>query len=450
MTDVYDLFSGKEKPLKDYLRQVDPYNINPEEMPAILAASREWQDMDQEQLTKVLGGMARNTLYLALEQVPLYRSDSRWDRNKIKDVITAEDLLEFPVTAKDGPDGSQLVGFRNRALADPHLLVPRNLQILIEQQKRANPGWQKIRRNYFGDRDIHVFGSGGSEGGSTQTHLSFLTMYAEVMALARGLYDCGFLPEMSIACLYNDTHKGGLYLKLAADIMGMDFHSKADIFKYVRKLSIEHDKAVTGFQQALDRKNLETADRLAPLLQEGICKYVKDHKIQVLEAVQPDVQPGAGAKGMGLSAMDLYHKVPSAFDTVTHFFLTGFRVPEFAYTTLREQGKKVRTIWGSTEAMALGVSSGNTNVNDLLALNFPTIGAVAKIKTDLTLEQTVEREQGALLITRFLPGSIYVNYLMDLATNRIGGFKNIHKINGDDGDLSGTCAGDALSIGDAA
>jgi len=447
--------------LEDFLRrQADKYNIDPRDIPVHLAGSPEWDLMDPSERDRVLGGVLRNVIITAVKEVEYYRDHPLWSRVQPGTIESLEQFDQLPVIVKDDIEGSGgngtdgLQGFRKSLLKNPDLLVPGNIQELIARQERANPNHEEILHWYGGpdvlaDRML-VFGSGASEGDSTFTKLSYLTVEMETWALVRGLYMNGFREGQHIACMYAPTHKGGLQLQRAASLMGMPFHSKEDIFTWIRSQGRKYATAVSEFKKASDRKDFEAADRFAGTLREGIRSYIKYHNIAIIEAVQPVEEGGAsGAKGMGLSFMRIFREDPERFNEVQHAFLTGYTVPEFAYEELQNAGIVVSTTWGSTECMALA-TSGHIfpgNVNNLTSLHYPTAGLVFKYLNPGVQKVAVGEEGIMSIFGLHGTGSMYLGNAMDLTTRTDGGYLNIHRFPSSKGIVGGnSCAADALSV----
>lgn len=440
--------------LEKFLKGKDLYNLDALDVPVHLAGSPEWQNYSPKE--RVLGGMLRNVTRRAKNTVPFYREHEGWQQVNVEDIWSSEDLYSLPMISKDPVSGTGSVsspgisGFRSELLKDPNYIVPENIEKIIAQQEAANPNHKEILAKYDGKR-ILEFGSGGSQGSSTLTRLSYLTVEMEAWALARALKMNGLKKGQSIACLYNNTHKGGLELERAADIMGMPFHSKRKIFQTLLKSHFE--EAVKKFGEGVETSNLELIEKYAPHVRKGIREYIRRNYIQVIESVQPSAAfLQKNAKGSGLAFMTMYNEDPSAFPWLQHAFLTGFPVPKDAYTSLRERGIQVSTTWGSTEAMALATYkklSEDTDVNALTATPFPTLGAVAWYR-----ERGLERPQlipvqenleGILLISSLIgAGSTYLNYRIgDKATKTKEGYKGINRL--EMLNIAGSCAADALA-----
>ena len=223
--------------LEDFLRrQKDRHDIDPRDIPAHLAGSPEWDLMDPSERDLILGGILRNVVDTAVKEVEYYREHPLWSQVRPASIESLEQLEQLPIIVKDDVEGSGgngadgLSGFRKGLLKNSDLLVPANIADLISRQERANPNYEEVLHWYGGpdvlsDRML-VFGSGASEGASTLTKLSYLSVEMETQALVRGLYMNGFREGQHIACMYAPTHKGGLQLQRAAAIMGMPFHSK--------------------------------------------------------------------------------------------------------------------------------------------------------------------------------------------------------------------------------
>jgi len=460
------LYSGKRISIDDFdslileeflEAQEDVYDIDPRDIPVQLAASPDWASIDPDYRNRILGGFLRHVAKTAVEQVPLYHNDPRWKdlRSQIDHIDSIDNLIDLPVMAKDeiqgtgSPEIPGIKGFRRRVRNNSKLLVPRNFVQLVKQQEKANPDYKKIMCAYYGKS--LSFGSGGTEGDSTKTHFSALTIESEAWALARALEMNGFKRGQPIACMYSPDHKGGKQLARAAEIMEMPFFPKAEIFSWVRDQGQEYETAISEFKTALFREDYDATELHAELIRKGIREFIREYEIEIIEAVQPMDTSGPGAKGMGLAFMNIYEEDPLAFKTVKNAFLTGFTVPEFAYRRLQEDGITVSTTWGSTEAMALATSGYNThgNVNDLEALHFPTTAKIAWYKerdSKPRLEEVPPGYLGAMFVTGLIGvGSVYINYLMDLATRTDRGYKDIHRINR--GSIIGgnSCAADALT-----
>lgn len=426
-------------------------------MPVELAGSEYWETMNTERRDRILGGMLRNTVRRAIENVPLYKQDSRWKNVNPKTIISIKDLAKLPPISKDSvsgtgtPDKQGIRGFRASAIKDPMILVPQNINELIKIQESANPNHKKILEKYHGKK-ILSFSSGGSQGRATTTLLSYLTVEMEAWALARSLKKNGLLSGMSIACFYNDTHKGGLQLERAADIMGMEFHSKKKIFSELAAHP-KYKPIIQGFQQALLKNHQTEMEKYGVETRKAIREYIQQNKIKIIESVQPPKEfSNSNAKGNALAFMKIYEEDPSAFKSVEHIFLTGFPVPEEAYSRLKKDKIKVSTTWGATEAMALATSeeAKTDDVNNLTATPFPTVGMVAwyKERNNPTpqLKEVEVNSEGALYVTSLIGcGSTYINYRIgDKSTRTEKGFKGINRSMRVD--IGGSCAADALLI----
>ncbi|MBS3065681.1 hypothetical protein J4229_01405 [Candidatus Pacearchaeota archaeon] len=447
------LDSGEE--LNDFLSSRDQFDINPLKMPVSLAGSSAWDEMDIDKRNRILGGMLRNTLRRSIKKVPLYSQSPLWANINLEDIVDIRDLSELPPISKDSvpgtgsPERPGIRGFRERVIENPDVLIPENINEVIEMQESANPDNKQILDKYCG-RKILEFGSGGSQGKSTITKLSYLTVETESWALARALQKNGFRQGMSVSCFYNDTHKGGLQLERAADILDMKFHSKRKIFTELAKDST-FGSAVINFQQA---QSDEQRKKYEADVREAIRYYIKSNGIEIIESVQPPKEfLHNNAKGNALAFMTIYEEDPAAFRSVKHAFLTGFSVPKETYNVLRDDGIAVSTTWGSTEAMALATypeKAGWSDVNRLIATPFPTVGVVAWYQ-ERDCAKPILKEvdiglEGVLYVTGLLGGgSTYINYRIgDRATKTDIGFEGINRSMRID--IGGSCAADALGI----
>lgn len=442
----------------DYMLGKDPYNVDAIDFPVTIAAFKEWDMMEEKRRSRILGGMLRNTIKRIQTTTPLYRNNESWQAIQAEDIESSEDLTQLPLISKDsvaGTGGEEklgIKGFRNELVENPNLLVPNNFEWLIERQEAANQNHKEILEAY-GGRRILEFGSGGSQGKSTITKLSYLTVEMEAYALVRALKKNGLKRGDSIACFYNDSHKGGLQLERAAAIMGMPFHAKRKIFAALAN-DVKYQKAVYTFQTAIAQEEFEIAEQYAPRVREGIREYIKAHQIKVIESVQPPaLYMEKNAKGSALAFMTLFNEDHNAFASVEHAFLTGFPVPKDAYERLREYGMSVSTTWGSTEAMALATYAKNSleeNVNCLEENPFPTIGLVAwhreRERRRPILKRAPEGTEGLLLVTSLIgAGSVYINYRIgDKAIAQENAYYAINR--SELGDINGSCAADALRI----
>ena len=440
--------------LQQYLGDRDIFDLDAVTLPVEVAGMPFWNDIDYTVRDRIIAGMLRNMLRRTIAHVPFYKYNAAWSTFPVDEISTLHDMFRLPVLSKDSIPGTGtptrpgIHGFREKLVANPEILVPDNLMQLIDLQEKANPQHEQILAKYKGKK-ILEFHSGGSQGRSTITHLSYLSVEMEAHALVRCLRMNGFQEGQSIACFYNEEHKGGLQLERAADIMGMPFHSKRLIFDYLGSKGYTH--AILGFQRALAEGR--DSGSYAKEIRQGIRDYIRHHKINIIESVQPPPQfSQKNVKGNALAFMNLYEEDFSAFESVSHVFLTGFPVPLSAAQRLRKDGKIVSTTWGSTEAMALGTHSlaAESNVNNLIATPFPSIGIVAKYNErgllQPSLRTVMEKESGLLLVTSLLgAGSTYINYLIgDIATHHKMGFTNIHRLSSKT--ISGSCAADALAI----
>jgi hypothetical protein len=437
----------KDHELGFYTGTKDLYDLDALDLPVEIAGLNVWNSMEQSHQNRVLGGLLRNLALRTFENVPLYR-ETVWANNdevgfkrNIKDIESIKDIVNLPVLSKDSLPGtgsnssSGVHGFRSLAIENPNILVPFNFREVISRQEHANSNHQLILEKYRGE-GVLDFGSGGSMGTSTKTRLSYLTVEMEAYALSRALTMNGLKEGQKIACLYNNTHKGGLQLERAADIMGMDFHSRDKIMNWIKD---------EGYDLNDDAQ-----------IRNGIRQYVQKNKIDIMEAVQPPLSfIKKNVKGGGLAFMTMYEEDPSAFSSVSHAFLTGFPVPSEAYELLRKDGINVSTTWGASEAMALGTyanenySCRRSNVNDLVATPFPTVGLVGKLNRETLPEKLVEvssGDDGLLLISSLIGGgSTYINYLIgDLCFKTGNGYENINRAKMDLSTIQGSCGSDAL------
>jgi len=457
----------KPETLNDFLRsQTDLYNLNALDFP-VESGAFAWESLNPETRDKIMAGIIRNTLEIAVNHVSAYRDDERWQYAAvlIKHLEKPSDLTNFPLMSKNDIPGTGsrnkpgIRGYRGELIEDPFFLVPENIDELILRQERANPDHKQILEKYqrlenYNGTGLLFFGSGGTEGESTEIALSYLSIQLEAMALAKGLYQNGMRENQNFASMYPLDHKGGLQLKLAAEILNMPFHSKDMMFQWIWDLGSSYRDAIENHQQAVTYKDFETANQHTGPIREGLRKYFVEHNINVIAAVQPTKEGiVSGSKGQGLTFMEIYNEDKKAFESVEHMFLTGYTVPEHAWRTLQEDGKIVSTEWGATEAMALGASGfvSQGDINDLKAHHFPTAGLVVRrrergLKREV-LDQ-IEEGRGLLLIQSYLPAkSITINNLMDVATATLDGFYLIERMPGAKvsiGDHS--CAGEALRV----
>ena len=443
--------------VKDFLAGRDANNLDALDLPVSLAGSIEWNDL-AETKPRIVGGMLRNLALRTRRDVPFYRDHPLWKDIPLYDIEGIADLTSLPLISKDdipgtgSPTTEGIHGFRAALLANKRLLVPENLDQIIARQEAANPDHEEILA-WYGGRRVLEFSSGGTKGTGTITSLSYLTVEMEAHALARALRMNGFRSEESIACFYNDTHKGGLQLERAAEIMGMPFHSKSQIFRTLAQ-DQRYGDAIRGFQERCARQDFIGAnEQYGETVREGIREYIRGNEIQIVESVQPPVCIlGKNAKGAGLAFMDIYLGDPSAFDSVNHVFLTGSYIPQWAYERLQQDGQTVSTTWGASEVMALATHASRMgrNVNDLVATPFPTIGSVVRYKERgrerPQLERVNEEEMGLVLVTGVSgAGSTYINYQIgDLGTRTRGGYSEIRRT--ENADITGSCASDALGI----
>ena len=449
-----------ESKVQEFLRaRAGHYDdIDPLSLP-VEAGGYDWETVEPCFLNRILGGMLRHAARRA-KSVPYYAEQLPWQTINTEDISDIDDLLELPILSKDNVPGTGtplqpgITGFRNDVVDAPIRLLPGNLEQLLYLQEEANPNHDEILQKYDGQRLLN-FISGGSKGKATTTTLTYLTVEMEAHALVRSLFMNGFQQGDSVACFYNSTHKGGLQLARAAQIMAMPFHSKQEIFNTLSRGCYGENikKAVVDFQAAPPDHPLY--ENQAALIRQGLRQYIQEHQINVIETVQP---PGEfihnNAKGSSLAFMTMYQEDPSAFSSVNHVFLTGFPVPVEAYETLRANGKQVSTTWGSSEAMALATTASNDPghpVNDLLATPFPTVGRVVYYQERNGLEQprlkdVPVNQKGLLLVSSLLgAGTVYVNYLIgDVAVRTSQGYKDIGRISTKN--IAGSCAADALAV----
>jgi hypothetical protein len=408
--------------LEEYLRERDPYNLDALDMPVELAGSDHWQVMDHRVRSRVLGGLARNLLKRTIAHNLFYRE--LYGGYNVDDIFKIEDLFEFPVLSKDDLEGTDLEGFRQRVIDNPDLLMPDNLDEVIARQEAANSQHSSILDLYGGQRVLE-FGSGGSQGQSTKTRLSYLHLDMEAHALARSLKMNGFKSGQRVMCLYNETHKGGVQLRIAAALLGQTFFSRDVVYTWLKSNDF------TGHGNAVERK--------------GLREFIKEHKIQVIEAVEPPKSlQGSNAKGGGLTFMEIYDEGPPSFESVEHTFLTGFPVPEDVYSRLRSAGIDVSTTWGSTEMMALGTSANShTNVNHLIETPFPTVGALVTYDDwgERPRQRLVNLKSSGFLVGSSLigAGTTYVNlFVADKATRtKSGVMEDIDRMSY--GSIAGAC-----------
>jgi hypothetical protein len=443
----------------ELLESKDLSDVDPLSLPVSFAASPELNFMSENDKEILFGGMLRRVVKRAILNVPYYRNHAFWKSINPSNITKLSDLKFLPIVSKDSipGTGSQstggIRGFREAVNKDFSILCPTNVSELISVQEEANSNHEKILEKYNGKKLLH-FSSGGSQGQSTITALSYLSIETESFALARCLRSNGFKSGQSIACFYAPHHKGGLQLQRAADIMGMNFHSKDKIFSSLEKNGT-YSQALSELKQSKidgDSKKIISSGKI---VREGIREYIRKNNINVIESVQPPTMyVSKNTKGSELAFMNLYNEDPDSFKSVEHIFLTGFPVPEDAQEILRNNGKTVSTTWGSTETMALATHPldwKSRGTNHLKSTPFPTIGLVARYKergfSSPRIQEVNNGEKGILLVSSLLGvGSTYINFnIGDIATKVSGGFKDIGRIS-HNLDIGGSCAEDALNL----
>ena len=272
--------------LQPYVGNRDIFDLDAITMPVEVAGMPFWNAMDHALREKILAGMLRNMLRRTIAHVPFYKYNSAWSNFPVQEIGSLQDLFRLPLVSKDSipgtgtPNRPGIHGFRAKVVLNPEILVPDNLLQLIEIQEKANPWHEQILSKYKGKR-ILEFHSGGSQGRSTVTYLSYLSVEMEAHALTRCLRMNGFQEGQSIACFYNEEHKGGLQLERAAEIMKMPFHSKRRIFDYLGSKGYTY--AIVGFQRALAEGR--DPGKYAQEIRQGIRDYIRKHNIEIIESV---------------------------------------------------------------------------------------------------------------------------------------------------------------------
>ena len=238
--------------LDDLFRGLDRYDIDPLTLPVEVAGMPQWDTMPDNERGRILGGMLRHAVRRA-KTAPLYNEHLLWKSVSPDDITNVQDLASLPLISKDSvpgtgkPDYEGIRGFRARVILDPAILIPSGIDKLLSIQERANENSFRLLHGAYAGKELLYFGSGGSLGASTKTHLSYLTVEMEAHALARCLSLNGFNEGMSVACFYSPEHKGGLQLARAADIMRMPFHSKEMIFSWIERQAT-YKKSIKEFR----------------------------------------------------------------------------------------------------------------------------------------------------------------------------------------------------------
>lgn len=439
--------------LHRFLQSVsNPYDIDPLTIPVSTFGLTALDDLSFFQdvgldFNRVIGGIARNHVRSVISKTPFFRK--RGYRNVDIDAIRSiNDIYKIlPLMSKDPllgtgfnePD-SWIAGFRNVLSNDPYQLVPEDLMDRMKMQETFNPAIPKellllIPKDGIisTDQKILKFPSGGSLGKPTITILTYLDVLAEAYALARSLIRNGFKPQTRFLSLYKMTHKGGLQLKIAAKIIGMDFYSIEDIRLHA---------------------NTEKLDLNA------ITSFMESKRINIIAAVEPPERYiTKNEKGNTLSLSNLFQTNKAAFKEIDHAFLTGFPPPEPVVRELNKAGIIVSTTWGSTEVMAAGTTiyvprkdflQESYDVNDLLSTSLPTHIEVLRIKKDIPLKKynivhANPGEKGILVVTSlYRAGTQFLCYVIgDLSVKTERGFKGTDRAVAN---ISGSCAADALNI----
>ena len=419
----------------DLVMQADTLNkflekeiVSALDMPAY-AGAFSWEALNSEQRNNFLGKMLRD-LVIRAKEIPYFASNPLWENIDPEQISTFEDIHNLPPMVKDTIDGTNpgLVGYRNALLQNPEILVSPRIQEFIERQERANPEHKEILEWYKKrdltwwpkNRKLLAFGSGGTQGKSTITLLSYLTVEMEAWALARALRLNGFKEGQVVACLYNTSHKGGVVLERAANLMNMPFYSQTKIFNWIKSQGRKYRQAVESFENSKISQTKPT-DEEVEFMRDGIGKFMITHKVEIIEAVQPPRDIKSGEKGIGLEYMSIHEKNKGGIlKYLNQAFLTGIAVPNFAQEALRNDNINVTTTYGKGEAMA-GATSGvrTDDVNIQMRLFFPTYELVAEIaqKGDFKLKKTPKGQRGIVFTTSLIGGgSTFINNAMDAAT----------------------------------
>ncbi|MBI2133510.1 hypothetical protein HYU11_02405 [Candidatus Woesearchaeota archaeon] len=450
------VISKSEPELVQYLKTIDKsYRIDPIDLPVWVAGSADWEIMEHETRNLILGGMLSKVVARA-KHVPYFRDNPDWEYVRPDDIDRLSDLHWLPVMAKDDIPGTAVTGFRAVVNSNPGMLVHENLDELIRRQEKANPDYATILVQHGGQK-IFRYGSGGTQGQSTTTILTYIDMHAEELALARCLTSNGLNKGNNgrILCLYNDTHKGGFQLKQAAQIMGMEFHSRAELMDWLKQKP-KYSNAVSKLEVNEQLTSQQFEDYSA-VVRAGIRDFITEYGIEVIESVQPPPEfLSSNAKGGNLAFMKIYEEGPSSFRNVKEIFLTGFPVDKKTCETLMTYDptyetlmSRVSTTAGSTEAMAWGTTKNILgDVNDLKSAHFPTVALVARYSGYCVpnLSTLSPGTEGLVFLTALSrAGSVYINlFTGDFATKTQAGLSGVHRYQTTN--IAGSCALDALAL----
>ena len=328
--------------------------LSPLDIPTNIWQNSSWELLNKGELEEALLPFLRFSLDRAINKIPVYKNAYK----NIPKIDSFEDFSSVPILVKDSTSSG--VGFRDKILTDPYMLLPSG-----------------IRSNY------QVYKSGGTKGTATPTFITPLDREIESAGLARVLTYAGFNENDRVMCTYNPTHKGGEELKEAILKIGATY---------------------------IPRRSTDSAD--------DVIETIKQYKINSLITSQGPISEGDKvSKGGGTSFLSL---VESGHDVIENnidkIALAGYNVIDEVVNWSKAFRKPIASFLGSSEAIPQGgnISSiESTKIcqfNALHVFNGPHYVEVVK-EEDGVIVPAKKGEKGLLIYTTIArEGTVYIRY----------------------------------------
>lgn len=326
---------------------------SPLKIPLDIWSNQSWELLDEKELKSLLLPFLKFTINRAIKTIPIYKKAYK-DNLKID---SFEDFYSVPILVKDSNEVG--IGFREKILTDPYILLPRD-----------------IKSNYS------VYKSGGTKGVATPTFITPLDREIESAAFTRIFKYIGFKEGDRILSTYNPTHKGGEEIKETILKLGATF---------------------------IPRRTTDSA--------KDIIETIKHYKVNGLVAAQGPVSDGdKQSKGGGVSFLELIESNNDTIESVEKIALGGYNMPEEAINWSQTFNKPIGSLMGSSEAIPQAGSFSSLEskracqFNTLHLFNGPHYVEIVK-QEDNMIVPIKKGERGLLIYTTIArEGTIYIRY----------------------------------------
>lgn len=327
---------------------------SPLQIPIEIWQNPSWELLKKGEFEELILPFLRFSIDRAIKKMPVYKNAYK---NAPK-INSFDDFSAVPILVKDSTTNG--VGFREKILTDPYILLP-----------------DDIGASY------QVYKSGGTKGDATPTFITPLDREIESAGLARVLKYAGFGEGDKILCTYNPTHKGGEELKEAILRIGATY---------------------------IPRRSTDSA--------EDVIKTIKQYKVNALITSQGPLSEGDRvAKGGGTSFLSL---VESGHDIIENniekIALAGYNVIDEVINWSQAFKKPIASFLGSSEAIPQGgnisspISTKACQFNALHLFNGPHYVEVVK-EEDNVIIPAKKGEKGLLVYTTIArEGTVYIRY----------------------------------------